>query len=70
MEREWSERGGEAVRGRGRPWERPSGGGPRPGTGARVKEHRAELTAQGLPTARAAELPGVAAPQKADPCED
>ncbi|GAA2606252.1 MULTISPECIES: ABC transporter permease [Streptomyces] len=43
---------------------------PTAGTGARVKEHWAELTAPGVTTARAAELLGVAAPKKADSCEE
>ncbi|BDD73659.1 ABC transporter permease [Streptomyces anthocyanicus] len=43
---------------------------PPTGTGARVKEHWAELTAPGVPTARVAELLGVAGPEKADSCED
>ncbi|MFF4474530.1 ABC transporter permease [Streptomyces sp. NPDC001599] len=42
---------------------------PPAGVGARVKEHWAELTAPGVTTARAAELLGVAAPDKADSCE-
>lgn len=42
---------------------------PPTGVGARVKEHWAELTASGVTTARAAELLGVAAPDKADSCE-
>lgn len=42
---------------------------PRPGTGAQVKAHWAELTEPGVTTARAAELLGVAAPEKADSCE-
>ncbi|MFF4636993.1 ABC transporter permease [Streptomyces olivaceus] len=42
---------------------------PLPGTGDRVKAHWAELTEPGVTTARAAELLGVAAPEKADSCE-
>ncbi|WP_345963003.1 ABC transporter permease [Streptomyces sp. BRB040] len=43
---------------------------PPAGTGARVKEHWAELTAPGVTTARVAELLGVPGPKKADSCED
>ncbi|CAM5440106.1 ABC transporter permease OS=Streptomyces tendae OX=1932 GN=GUR47_25670 PE=4 SV=1 [Streptomyces tendae] len=43
---------------------------PPAGVGARVKEHWAELTRPGVTTARAAGLLGVAAPKKADSCED
>ncbi|MGC9442459.1 ABC transporter permease [Streptomyces sp. WG5] len=43
---------------------------PRPGVGDRVKAHWAELTAPGVTTARAAELLGVAGPEKADSCEE
>ncbi|WP_328561289.1 ABC transporter permease [Streptomyces coelicoflavus] len=43
---------------------------PPAGTGARVKEHWAELTAPGVTTARVAELLGVPGPGKADSCED
>ncbi|MDT0613884.1 ABC transporter permease [Streptomyces lancefieldiae] len=43
---------------------------PRPGVGDRVKAHWDELTAPGVTTARAAELLGVAGPEKADSCEE
>ncbi|MFJ8191216.1 ABC transporter permease [Streptomyces sp. NPDC096094] len=43
---------------------------PDPGVGDRVKAHWAELTAPGVTTARAAELLGVAGPDKADSCEE
>ncbi|MFH8978355.1 ABC transporter permease [Streptomyces sp. NPDC017890] len=43
---------------------------PDPGVGDRVKAHWAELTAPGVTTARAAELLGVAGPEKADSCEE
>ncbi|WP_108989472.1 ABC transporter permease [Streptomyces coelicoflavus] len=43
---------------------------PPAGTGARVTEHWAELTAPGVTTARVAELLGVPGPKKADSCED
>ncbi|MFG2679519.1 ABC transporter permease [Streptomyces sp. NPDC048392] len=43
---------------------------PSAGTGARVKAHWAELTAPGVTTARAAELLGVAGPEKADSCAE
>ncbi|MFA3876751.1 ABC transporter permease [Streptomyces sp. MMCC 100] len=43
---------------------------PPAGTGARVKEHWAELTAPGVTTARVAELLGVPGPGKADSCEE
>ncbi|WP_217140941.1 ABC transporter permease [Streptomyces sp. AC627_RSS907] len=43
---------------------------PRPGVGDRVKAHWDELTSPGVTTARAAELLGVAGPDKADSCEE
>ncbi|MFI8947982.1 ABC transporter permease [Streptomyces sp. NPDC053750] len=43
---------------------------PPAGVGERVKAHWAELTAPGVTTARAAELLGVAGPEKADSCEE
>ncbi|MFI8490626.1 ABC transporter permease [Streptomyces rubrogriseus] len=43
---------------------------PPAGTGARVKEHWAELTEPGVTTARVAELLGVPGPKKADSCEE
>ncbi|MFH9572138.1 ABC transporter permease [Streptomyces sp. NPDC017230] len=43
---------------------------PRPGVGDQVKAHWAELTSPDVTTARAAELLGVAGPEKADSCED
>jgi hypothetical protein len=43
---------------------------PPAGIGERVKAHWAELTEPGVTTARAAELLGVAGPDKADSCEE
>ncbi|WP_399886401.1 ABC transporter permease [Streptomyces sp. BBFR51] len=43
---------------------------PPAGIGERVKAHWAELSKPGVTTARAAELLGVAGPEKADSCED
>ncbi|WP_443078370.1 ABC transporter permease [Streptomyces sp. NBC_01723] len=43
---------------------------PPAGVGERVKAHWSELTAPGVTTARAAELLGVAGPEKADSCEE